>query len=65
MLAADSVEWIKQHGGLDRRNGDRYREMVLAPGGSEDALKMFRNFTGGEPDVKPLLAKRGLDQAVR
>jgi peptidyl-dipeptidase Dcp len=65
VLAADSVEWIKQHGGLDRRNGDRYREMVLAPGGSEDALKMFRDFTGAEPDVRPLLAKRGLDQAGR
>jgi peptidyl-dipeptidase Dcp len=63
VLAADSVDWIKRHGGLDRRNGDRYRQLVLAPGGSEDALKMFRDFTGGEPDVKPLLAKRGLDEA--
>ena len=65
VLAADSVDWIKHHGGLDRRNGDRYRQMVLAPGGSEDALKMFRDFTGGEPDVKPLLVKRGLDGAGR
>jgi peptidyl-dipeptidase Dcp len=65
VLAADSVDWIKHHGGLDRRNGDRYRQMVLAPGGSEDALKMFHDFTGSEPDVKPLLVKRGLDQAGR
>jgi peptidyl-dipeptidase Dcp len=65
VLAADSVDWMKQHGGLDRRNGDRYRAMVLSRGGSDDALKMFRDFTGGEPDVKPLLVKRGLDQAAR
>jgi peptidyl-dipeptidase Dcp len=61
VLAADSVEWIKQHGGLDRRNGDRYRDMVLSRGGSIDALKMFRDFTGAEPDVAPLLVKRGLE----
>jgi peptidyl-dipeptidase Dcp len=61
VLAADSVEWIKRNGGLERRNGDRYRQTVLSRGSSDDALKMFRSFTGGEPDVRPLLTKRGLD----
>jgi peptidyl-dipeptidase Dcp len=61
VLAADSVEWIKSHGGLDRRNGDRYRDTVLSRGGSVDALKMFRDFTGAGPDVAPLLVKRGLE----
>jgi len=61
VLDADSVDWIKQHGGLQRANGDRFRKLLLSRGGSDDALKMFREFTGGEPDIKPLLVRRGLD----
>jgi peptidyl-dipeptidase Dcp len=60
VLAADSVEWIKQHGGLERANGDHYRDTVLSRGGSVDAMKMFRDFTGAAPDVAPLLVRRGL-----
>jgi peptidyl-dipeptidase Dcp len=63
VLDADSVEWIKQHGGLTRENGDRFRSTLLSRGGSEDALQLFRNFTGREPYLGPLLARRGLDQA--
>jgi peptidyl-dipeptidase Dcp len=62
VLDADSVEWFKQHGGLTRPNGDRLRATVLSRGDSEDALAMFRNFTGGDPDIQPLLARRGLEQ---
>ncbi len=60
VLDADSVEWIKQHGGLTRENGDRFRSMLLSRGGTEDALKLFRDFTGGEPHLEPLLERRGL-----
>ena len=61
VLDADSVDWIKTHGGLTRENGDRFRDKLLSRGGSEDALLMFRNFTGGEPDIAPLLKRRGLE----
>ena len=60
VLDADSVDWFKQHGGLKRANGDRFRKELLSRGGSVDALQLFRNFTGGEPDLKPLLTRRGL-----
>jgi peptidyl-dipeptidase Dcp len=62
VLDADSVEWFKQHGGLTRANGDHLRQTVLARGGSEEALTLFRNFTGRDPYVEPLLKRRGLDQ---
>ena len=61
VLDACSVDWIKAHGGLTRANGDRLRATVLSRGGSDDALKLFRDFTGGDPDVTPLLKRRGLD----
>jgi len=64
VLDADSVEWFKQHGGLKRENGDHFRETLLSRGGSDDALKLFRNFTGGDPDVAPLLKRRGLDKTA-
>jgi peptidyl-dipeptidase Dcp len=64
VLDADSVEWFKLHGGLTRTNGDHFRETVLSRGGSDEPMTLFRNFTGGDADIKPLLQRRGLDQAV-
>jgi peptidyl-dipeptidase Dcp len=61
VLAADSTDWVLKHGGLTRANGDHIRDTMLSRGGSDDALKLFRNLTGGEPEVGPLLKKRGLD----
>ena len=63
VLDADSVEWIKEHGGLKRENGDRFRETLLSRGGSADALSLFKNFTGRDPYIEPLLKRRGLDRA--
>ena len=54
------MEWIKAHGGLTRENGDRLRGMLLSRGGSEDAMTMYRSFTGGDPKIEPLLKRRGL-----
>ena len=61
VLDATSVNWIKTHGGLTRANGDRLRQKLLSRGGSEDAMKLFRDFTGGDPDIAPFLERRGLD----
>src|SRR5581483_7385649 len=63
VLDADTVEWIKEHGGLKRENGDRFREMLLSRGGSADALGLFKNFVGRDPYIEPLLKRRGLDKA--
>jgi peptidyl-dipeptidase Dcp len=62
VLDADSVEWFKQHGGLTRTNGDHFRQTVLSRGGSDEAMTLFRNFTGGGPQIEPLLKRRGLEQ---
>lgn len=63
VLDADTVDWFKSHGGLTRANGDRFRQTLLSRGGSEEAMKLFRDFTGGDPDITPLLKRRGLDAA--
>jgi peptidyl-dipeptidase Dcp len=62
VLDADSVEWMKEHGGLKRENGDHFRDTLLSRGGSADALSLFKNFTGRDPYIEPLLKRRGLEQ---
>src|SRR5438105_5278012 len=62
VLDADTVEWFKEHGGLKRENGDRFRAMLLSRGGSADALGLFKNFVGRDPYIEPLLRRRGLDR---
>ena len=61
VLDADSVEWFKENGGLRRENGDHFRQTLLSQGGSKEAMTLFREFRGADPDVGPLLARRGLN----
>jgi peptidyl-dipeptidase Dcp len=60
VLDADTVEWFKEHGGLTRKNGDWFRQSVLARGGSVDALQLYRDFRGQDATIEPLLVRRGL-----
>ncbi len=61
VLDADSVEWFKENGGLLRENGDHFRRTLLSRGGSVEALDLFRAFRGADPDIGPLLVRRGLN----
>jgi peptidyl-dipeptidase Dcp len=60
VLDADTVQWLMARGGLKRANGDELRAKLLSRGGSEDAMALFRKLVGHEPDIKPLLERRGL-----
>jgi peptidyl-dipeptidase Dcp len=60
MLAQDAAAWFDSHGGLTRANGQRFRDMVLSRGNTEDYGQMFRGFTGHDPDVAPMLRFYGL-----
>jgi len=60
-LDADAGEWFKENGGLQRKNGDRFRTMVLSKGGTVDAVEMYRAFRGRDPVIEPLLERRGLN----
>jgi peptidyl-dipeptidase Dcp len=60
MLAEDAAQWFEQHGGLTRENGQRFRDMVLSRGNTEDLAEMYRSFTGHDPDIQPYLEYYGL-----
>ncbi|MGE5750098.1 MAG: peptidyl-dipeptidase Dcp [Gemmatimonas sp.] len=60
VTADDAGGWFDQHGGLARANGQRFRDMVLSRGSSQDLAEMYRAFSGRDPDVKYLIEARGL-----
>lgn len=61
VLDADTVEWFRENGGMTRENGQHFRETLLSRGGSAEALGLFRDFRGRDPEVAPLLERRGLN----
>ena len=60
MLDHDAFQWFMDNGGLTRANGQRFRDMVLSRGNTEDYGKLFRDFRGHDPDIHPMLVFRGL-----
>ncbi len=60
VLDKDAFYWFKENGGMTRKNGDRFRAMILSRGGSEDVAAMYRAFRGRDPEIQPLLEERGL-----
>jgi len=60
VLDADTTNWIRENGGLDRVTGDRFRNTILANGGSRPAMELYQDFAGRIPGIEPLLERRGL-----
>ena len=60
MLAHDGWDWVEKHGGMTRANGDHIRTTFLGQGHSKDYSVMYRNFTGHDPRLEPMLEARGL-----
>ncbi len=59
MLNSNAWDWISKNGGMTRANGDRFRKYILSVGNSVDLNKAFKEFTGKDPDIKPLLKDKG------
>jgi peptidyl-dipeptidase Dcp len=63
MLADDGYQWFVEHGELSRANGDRFRQMVLSRGNTEDLAKMYEAWRGAAPNTKAMLKYRGLEES--
>src|SRR5690606_39029603 len=61
VLDADTVEWFKENGGMTRVNGQHFRDSLLSRGGSVEAMELFRGFRGRDPQIEPLLERKGLN----
>jgi oligopeptidase A len=60
VLAADAFEAFEEAGVFDSATAARFRDSILARGGSLDAMDAFVRFRGREPDVRPLLKQTGI-----
>ncbi|MEO9080119.1 MAG: peptidyl-dipeptidase Dcp [Rhodanobacter sp.] len=65
MLADDAFVDFQEHGGMTRENGDRFRQMILSRGNTEDLAKMYKDWRGQEPSIEPMLINRGLKDAPK
>ena len=63
ILARDTGEWMHQHGGLTRANGEVLSDKVLSRGRTQEPHELFKEFYGQEPTVGPLLDYYGLQPA--
>ena len=61
VLDKDVFEAFRESGDLfNKRIADDFRRKILARGGSEDGMAMYRDFRGKDPDKRAMLRSRGL-----
>lgn len=61
VLDADAFEAFKETGDIfNQEVAAKFRNCILSAGGVEDAMEMYKNFRGKEPNTDPLLKNRGL-----
>ena len=60
VLSADAYSLFEENGVLDSDTGARFRDEILAVGGSRPALESFRAFRGREPRIDALLRHNGM-----
>ena len=60
VLSADAYSAFEENGVLDPRTGARFRDEILAVGGSRPALESFKAFRGRDPSIDALLRHNGM-----
>ena len=61
VLDADAFNAFVETGDvLNRELADKYREYILASGGTDESMELYKKFRGAEPAIEPLLNRRGL-----
>jgi len=60
VLDADAFERFKQEGILNPETGADFRKHILSSGSTEDVAELYRRFRGQDPEIGPLMKRRGL-----
>jgi len=60
VLSADAFSLFEEEGILNQNSGRRFRQTILANGGSVDPMKLFIDFRGRAPKIDALLRHSGI-----
>ncbi|PKQ60461.1 peptidase M3 [Labilibaculum filiforme] len=60
VLDSDAFMAFKETSLFDQATAKAFRDNVLAKGGTEDPMELYKKFRGAEPNIDALLIKRGL-----
>ncbi|MEO0444412.1 MAG: M3 family metallopeptidase, partial [Pseudomonadota bacterium] len=60
VLSADAYSLFEQNGIFDQATGEKFLQTILANGGSQEAIDLFKAFTDREPNTDALLRHSGL-----
>lgn len=64
VLDADAFAAFKETGEVfNPEKAKAFRENILSRGGSDDPMKLYKQFRGKEPSIEPLLQRKGLAEA--
>ncbi len=61
VLDADAFQAFKETSLFDEETAAAFRTHILERGGTDDAMKLYKDFRGREPEIQPLLDRRGLN----
>ena len=60
VLDADAFEAFKENGLFDQATAKAFRKNVLSAGGSDDAMKLYKQFRGQDPSAEAMMKRKGL-----
>jgi peptidyl-dipeptidase Dcp len=60
VLDADAFSVFREKGIFDKETAASFRTNILAKGGSEHPMELYKKFRGKEPSIEPLLERSGL-----
>ena len=61
VIDADAYQAFVETGDIfNSEKSDSFRENILSKGGTDEAMKLYKQFRGKEPGIDPLLERTGL-----
>lgn len=60
VLDSDAFQAFKETGLFNKETAKALRDNVLSKGGTDEPMKLYKQFRGAEPNIDALLIKRGL-----
>ena len=59
VLDADAFQAFKEAGLFDKETAKAFRENILAAGGTDEPMTLYKRFRGAEPKIDALLERKG------